>query len=72
MKNAVNRIMENEFYILYKRELKPKDVSDKYVIYHTKEYGGDCFRSFKSLTQARKMFNICSKEAFDYEKTMRF
>ena len=70
MINILQRIDENEFYILYKVKLDKNDVSNKYVIYRTDEYGGDFFESFKYLTQARKIFKIATQQAVDHEDLM--
>jgi hypothetical protein len=66
----VSRILENKFYILYRRTLSKKDVTPKYVIYNTGEFGGDFFKAYRSLTLAKRDFNRASKEAKQYEKEL--
>jgi len=60
MTNALWRIEENQFFILYKRSLDKHDTTPKYVIYHKFEhpvYRGD----YRSLTVARKEFKKFSR-----------
>jgi len=65
MSNAILRIEENGFYILYKRLLEKKEVTPKYVIYRHKDFGGDLFQDFYTLTEARRIFKKLTKEAVD-------
>ena len=68
MDGAIKRIEENKFYILYKRELPKHDVTPKYVIYRTADFGGDYFDDFYTLTEARRIFNKATKEAQECEE----
>lgn len=67
----VDRIKENEFYILYKRAVGWNDDTCKYVIYRTDEYGGDMFKEFRYLTEAKRIFNKATKEAIEHNKIMQ-
>jgi len=66
--NIINRIDENQYYILYKRNLDKNDVSSKYSIYRTDEYGGDLFKDFRYLSEARKIFKKLTNECIEHEK----
>jgi hypothetical protein len=67
---ALTRIDENEYYILYKRALAKNDCAPKYAIYRTQEYGGDLFKDFYYLEEARKIFKQVTKEAIQCAKEL--
>lgn len=67
----INKVLENEFYILYKRQIPKNHICKKYVIYYTKEYGGDLFKEFENLTNARTMFKKLTKECIEQEEIMK-
>lgn len=68
----LHRIEENKFYILYKRILPKNDVSQKYVIYRTEQFGGDLLENFYTLTEARKIFVKATKEAIEQDNIVDF
>ena len=70
MNCILNRIDESKYYILFKRILAKNDVSPKYVIYRTQEFGGDLFEDFYYLTEARRIFKKATKEAIEHEQIL--
>ena len=70
MSNAIYRIKENKFYILYKRKLEKNECMAKYFIKNTEEFGGVYLGEYYSLTQAKKVFNKATKEALQYAKEL--
>ena len=66
----IQRILENKFYILYKRILEKNEIMNKYVIYSSEEYNHDYFQDFNNLRQAKSVFNKITKEAIEYEKEL--
>lgn len=62
----VTRVLQNDFYILYKRKTSEKNIN-KYVIYRSENFGYDYFQDYKYLSEAKKMFNILTKEAIEHK-----
>lgn len=69
---VIRRIKENKYYILYKRIKDKGDTIPLYVIYRTKEYGGDLFDEFKLLSCARRTFEKATKQAIEHERIIGF
>ena len=70
MKNNIKRILENKFYILYKRVFDKDEIGYSYVIYSTDEYNSQHIKDFRYLQDAKRFFNKASKEAKQYQKEL--
>jgi hypothetical protein len=66
----VNRIKENKFYILYRRNRGKEKTCPLYAIYRTQEYGGDMVTNKQTLKEAISLFNRATKECVEHEKLM--
>jgi hypothetical protein len=72
MQTVITPIRTNKYYRLYKRHLAKGDTAPKYVIYYAEEYGGDMWREFYSLTEAKRIFNKATKEADYYDGELKY
>jgi len=57
----------NKFYILYRRHLPNNDTACKFAIYRSEEFGKDYFGEYRTLREAKKVFNKLTKEAEEYQ-----
>jgi hypothetical protein len=63
----LNRENANKFYILYRRHLPKNDTSCKFAIYRSVEFGNDYFGEYRTLREAKKVFNKVTKQAEKYQ-----
>ena len=57
----------NKFYILYRRHLPKNDTACRFTIYRGEEFGMDYFGEYRTLKEAKKVFNKLTKQAEEYQ-----